>query len=85
MFNPKKLKRKETKTMDNLLNELNEVQLGKESMSCIKGGWVNQWSVKTKSGILLERLDPETGVYEWRLNGVVYFPHELGSNDRTLA
>ena len=73
--------------MDNLLNELNEVQLGKESMSCIKGGGqcgyeTGSWD--TKSGQVLEYYCPETECYTMYWNGGQIFPHELSQGDRTL-
>ena len=77
----------ETKTIDNLLNELNEVQLKKESLSSIMGGIVQCGyvveSVGTHTGTVTTFYCPATECYTMYWNGGQIFPHELSERDRS--
>lgn len=75
----------EVKSIDNLLNELNDVQLSKESMFGIMGGQEQciQECHTTRSGDLcITRRDSDCAIIEITLNGkVVSSSSIIGTND----
>lgn len=84
----------ELKKIDNLLQELKDTQLSKESLTRILGGsdpfehdlfeGVLQWKVDTVTGWLRQYYDAETDVYMWVNQHIGQcVPGDLGSNDRT--
>ncbi len=66
----------EVKSIDNLLNELNEVQLSKDSMKGISGGWTA--SYETQTGTLTIRYrDSDSRIMDIRINGRFVFAFEI--------
>lgn len=68
----------EAKSIDNLLNELNNVQLSKESMSGISGGYTICHT--TKTGSVDISYHDNGRISEIRLNGCYVFSYNITGN-----